>query len=130
MAKVTWLPLPCVLKNTLAFISLVPRLILVKGLGHLLLLSYPFYFACILPFCCLNQKPLNIYLSVFAALSLSRVTYQHLLLLAGIDILIYRKATIHPLEWWVIKNRLLARLTGEAIPLNLLTSLPSTSFSG
>ena len=47
-----------------------------------------------------------------------------------IDILIYRKATIDPLDLWVIKNRLLARLTGEAIPLNLLTSPPSTSFSG
>src|SRR3954468_9794805 len=53
MVKVTRLPLPCVLKNALAFISLVPRLILcTKGLGHLLLLSYLFYFACLLPFCC------------------------------------------------------------------------------
>src|SRR3954470_20087278 len=60
MVKVTWLSLPCVLKNALAFRSSVPRLILVKGLGHLLLLSYPVYFACLLPFCCLNQKPLNI----------------------------------------------------------------------
>src|ERR1041384_6523711 len=129
MVKVTWLSLPCVLKNALAFISPVPRLILVKGLGHLLLLSYPVYLACLLSFCCLNQKPQNIYLSVFAALSLSSVTCQYLLLLAGIDILIYRKATIDPLDLWVIKNRLLARLTGEAIPLNLLTSPPSTSFS-
>src|SRR4051812_7350585 len=130
MVKVTWLTLPCVLKNALAFISSVPRLILVKGLGHLLLLSYPIYFACLLPFCCLKQKPLNIYLLVFAALSLSSVTYQYLLILAGIDILIYRKATIDPLDLCVIKNRLLARLTGEAIPLKLLTSTPSTSFSG
>ena len=55
-------------RRALAFISSVPRLILVKGLGHLLLLSYPVYFACLLPFCCLNQKnSLNIYLSVCAA---------------------------------------------------------------
>src|ERR1043165_8806743 len=125
MVKVTWLSLPCILKNALAFISSIPRLILVKGLGHLLLLSYPVYFAYLLPFCCLNQNPLNIYLSVCATLSLSSVTYQHLLLLAGIDILIYRKAIIDPLDLWVIKNHLLPRLTGEAIPLNLLTSPPS-----
>src|SRR3954470_10680541 len=48
----------------------------------------------------------------------------------GIDTLIYLKATIDPLYLWVIKNRLLARLTGEATHLNLLTSPPSTSFSG
>src|SRR3954463_11940374 len=64
MVKVTWLSLPCVLENALAFISSVPRLILAKGLGHLLLLSYPVYFACLLLFCCLNPNPLNIYLSV------------------------------------------------------------------
>src|SRR3954469_4781765 len=127
MVKVTCLPLPCVLENALAFISSVRRLILVKGLGHFLLLSYPVYFACLLAFCCLNQNPLNIYLTVFATLSLSSVTCQYLLLLPGIDILIYRKATIDPLDLWVIKNRLLARLTGEAIPLNLLTSPPSVS---
>src|ERR1043165_8431187 len=92
MVKVTWLPVPCVLKNALAFISSVPRLILCpKGLGHLLLLSYPDYFACLLPFCCLNQKPLNIYLPVFATLSLSKVTCQHLLLLVGFESLTYRK---------------------------------------
>src|SRR3954470_2775919 len=130
MVKVTWLSLPCLVKNTLAFISSVPRLILVKGLGHLLLLSYPVYFTCLLPFCCLNQKPINIYLSLFAALSLSSFTYQHLPLLVGIDILIYRKATIDPLDLWVIKNRLLARLAGEAIPLNLLTSPPSLTNCG
>src|SRR3954462_14520588 len=121
MVKVTRLSLPCFLENALAFVSSVPRLILVKGLGHLLLLSYPVYFACLLPFCCLNQKPLNIYLSVFAALYLSRVTCQYLLLLAGIDILIYRKATIDPLELWFIKNHLLARLTGDTSQLNLST---------
>src|SRR3954465_10641555 len=127
MVKVTWLSLSFVLKNALAFISSVPRLILVKGLGHLLFLSYPVYFACLLPFYCLNQKPLNIYLSVFAALSSSSVTYQYLLLLIGIDILIYQKATIDPLDSWVIKNRLLARLTGKATQLNLLTSTPSVT---
>src|SRR3954467_1699217 len=90
------------------------RIILVKGLGPLLLLSYPVYFTCLLPFCCLNQKTLNIYLSVFATFSLSSFTCQYLLLLVGIDILIYRKATIDPLDLWVIKNRLLAWLMGEA----------------
>ena len=116
MVKVTRLSLLCFLENALAFISSVPRLILVKGLGHLLLLSYPVYFSCLLPFYCLNQKPLNIYLLVFAALSLSSVTYQYLLLLVGIDTLIYRKATVDPLDLWVIKNHLLSRLTVEAIP--------------
>src|SRR3954468_3358303 len=130
MVKVTWLSLPCVLENALDFLSSVPRLILVKGLGHMLLHSYPVYFACLLHFCCLNQKPPNIYLSVFVALSLSRVTCQYLLLLVGIDILIYRKPTIDLLDLWVIKNRLLARLTGKATQLNLSTSPPSTSFSG
>src|SRR3954465_3116450 len=125
MVKVTRLPLLCFLENALAFISSVPRLILVKGLGHLLLLSYPVYFTCLLLFCCLNQKPLNIYLPVFAAFSLSIFTCQYLLLLVGFDTLIYRKATIDPLDLWVIKNRLLARLTGAPIPLNLLTSPPS-----
>ena len=113
MVKVTWLPLPCVLENALDFISSVPRLIHVKGLGHLLLLSYPVYYACLLLFCCLNQKPINIYLSVCATLSLSSFTCQYHLLLAGIDIFIYRQATIDPLDLWVIKNHLLARLPGS-----------------
>src|SRR3954468_8703057 len=47
MVNVTWLSLPFVLGNALAFISSVPRIILVKGLGHLLLLSYPVYFSCL-----------------------------------------------------------------------------------
>src|SRR3954469_23282213 len=47
----------------------------------------------------------------------------------GIDILIYRKAKIYPLDLWVIKNHLLTRLTGKTTQLNLLTSPPSTSFS-
>src|SRR3954469_16606895 len=122
MVKVTRLSLLCFLENALPFISSVPRLILVKGLGHLLLLSYPVYFTCPLPLCCLNQKPLNIYLSVFAAFSLSSVTCQYLLLLAGIDILIYQKSTIDLLDLWVIKNRLMAPLTGKATQLNLSTS--------
>src|SRR4051812_44201896 len=79
---------PVCSRERFSFISLVPRLILVKGLGHLLLLSYPVYFTCFLPFCCLNQKPLNIYLSVFAALSLSSFTCQYHLLLIGFDTLI------------------------------------------
>ena len=37
----------------------------------------------------------------------------------------YRKATIDPLDLWVIRNHLLAQLTGKATQLNLLTSLPS-----
>ena len=121
---------PVCSQERFSFYKFSSRLILVKGLGHLLLLSYPVYFSCILPFCFLNQKPLNIYLSVCATLSLSSVTCQYLLLLAGIDILIYRKATIYPLDLWVIKNHLLAWLTGKATQLNLLTSPPSTSFSG
>ena len=56
MVKVTWLPLPCVLENALAFKSSVPRLILVKGLGHLLLLSYPVYFSCFFTFLLLKPK--------------------------------------------------------------------------
>src|ERR1044072_2737261 len=48
----------------------------------------------------------------------------------GIDIFIYRKATIDPLDLWVIKNRLLARLIGKATQLNLLTSPPSPSQKG
>src|SRR3954471_11418889 len=125
MVKVTWLSLPCVLKNALAFISLVPRLILVKGLVHLLLLSYPVYFACLFTFLLLKPKPPKYLPLSVCSLSLSSVTYQHLLLLVGIDILIYLKATIDPVDLWVIKNRLLARLTGEATQLNLLTSPPS-----
>src|ERR1041384_1611722 len=96
MVKVTWLSLPCVLENALAFISSVPRLILVKGLGHLLLLSYPVYFACLLPFCCLNQNPLNISLLVCATLSLSRVTCQYLLLLVGSTSLFIEKLKLIP----------------------------------
>src|SRR3954470_14863728 len=96
MVKVTWLSLPCVLENALAFISSVPRLILVKGLGHLPLLSYPVYFTCLLTFCCLNQKTLNIYLSVFAAFSLYSFTCQHLLLLVGSILLFIEKLQLIP----------------------------------
>src|SRR3954462_13768125 len=60
-------------------------------IGSLVAPQLPFYFACLLPFCCLNQKSLNIYLSVFAVLSLSKVTCQHLLLLIGFNTLTYRK---------------------------------------
>src|SRR3954465_1339205 len=66
MVKVTRLSLLCFLENALAFISSVPRLVLVKGLGHLLLLSSPVYFACLLLLSCLNQQPLNIFPSVCA----------------------------------------------------------------
>src|SRR3954469_15183221 len=56
MVKVPRLSLPCFLESALAFISLVPRLILVKGLGHFLLLSYPVYFACLFTFLLLKPK--------------------------------------------------------------------------
>src|SRR3954471_15390898 len=56
MVKVARLSLLCFLENALAFISSVPRLILVKGLGHLLLLSYPIYFSCLLLFLLLKPK--------------------------------------------------------------------------
>src|ERR1041384_6427279 len=96
MVKVTRLSLPCFLENALAFISSVPRLILVKGLGHLLLLSYPVYFACLLLFCCLNQKtPKYLPLSAYN-LSLSSVTYQHLLLLVGSILLFIEKLQLIP----------------------------------
>src|SRR3954470_17810644 len=105
MVKVTRLSLLCFLENALAFISSVPRLILVKGLGHLLLFSYPVYFACLLLFCCLNQKnPKYLSLSVCSAFliqfHLSTPSAPR-----GIDTLIYRKATIDPLDLCVIKNR-------------------------
>ena len=126
----TRLSLLCFLENTLAFISSVPRLILEKGLGHLLLLSYPVYFACLLLFCCLNQKPLNIYALSVCSPFLIQCHLSTPCAPRGIDTLIYRKATIDPLDLWVIKNRLFARLTGKATQLNLLTSPPSPSFSG
>ena len=98
MVKVTRQSLLCFLENALAFISSVPRLILVKGLGHLLLLSYLIYFACLLLFCCLKPKTPKYLLLSVCSLSLSSVTYQHLLLLVGFDTLIYRKAKIDPLD--------------------------------
>src|ERR1041384_144417 len=62
MVKVTRLSLPCFLENALAFISLVPRLILVKDwatcYSSVTLFTLPVFYL----FCCLNQKPLNIYL--------------------------------------------------------------------
>ena len=92
MVKVTRLSLLCFLENALAFISSVPRLILVKVLGHLLLLSCPVYFACLFTFLLLKPKtPKYLPLSV-CSLSLSSVTYQHLLLLVGFDTLIYQKS--------------------------------------
>src|SRR4051812_43356385 len=130
MVKLTWLPLPCVLETALAFINPVARPILCsKGSGHLLLLSYPVYFACLLSFCCLNPK-----IPKYLSFSVCRpfLIQGHLSIPSaprGIDILIYRKATIDPLDLWVIKNLLLARLTGEASQLNLSTSPPSSSWA-
>ena len=103
MVKVIWLSLPCVLKNALAFISSVPRLILVKGLGHLLLLSYPVYFAYLLPFCRLNQKPLNIYLSVFAAFPYPKSLVNTFCSSLGSTLLLIENTTIDPLHLWVIR---------------------------
>src|SRR3954464_319 len=104
MVKVTWLPLPCVHKNAIVFISSVPRLILCpKGLGHLLLLSYPFYFACLLPFCCLNPKPLNIYLSVFAAFPYPKSLVNTSCSSLGSTLLLIENTTIDPLHLWVLK---------------------------
>ena len=102
MVKVTWLPLPCVLKKSLVFISPVSRIILCsKGLGRLLLLSYPFYFACLLPFCCLNQKPLNIYLLVFAAFPYPRSLVNTFCSSLGSTLLLIENTTIDP---WYVPN--------------------------
>ena len=103
MVKVTWLPLPCVLKNALVFISSVPRLNLCpKGLGRLLLLSYPFYFACLLAFYCLNQKPLNSYLSVFAAFPYPESLVNTFCSSLGSTLLLIENTMIDPLHLWFI----------------------------
>src|SRR3954467_12027812 len=102
------------------------RLILCpKGLGHLLLRSYPCLLCLSFTFLLLKPKTPK-YLS-FSVCSPFLIQF-HLSTPSaprGIDILIYRKATIDPLDLWVIKNHLLARLTGKASQLNLLTSPPS-----
>src|SRR3954463_5062410 len=125
MVKVTRLSLLCFLENALAYVSSVPRLILVKGLGHLLLLSYPVYFACLLIFLMLKMKtpkylPLSVCSPFLIQCHLSTPSAPR-----GIDTLIYQKSTIEPLDLWLIKNRLLVRLTWKATQLNLLTSPPS-----
>src|SRR3954469_23307975 len=125
MVKVTRLSLMCFLENALAFISSVPRLILVKGLGHLLILSYHVYFACLLLFLLLKPKPPKYLLLSVCSLFLIQCHLSTPSAPRGIDTLIYRKATIETLDLWVIKNRLLARLTGKASQLNLLSSPPS-----
>src|ERR1043165_8570773 len=91
MVKVTRQPLTCVLKNALVSLSSVPRLILCsKGLGHLLLLSYPFTLL-VFTFLLLKPKtPKHLSFSV-CSLSLSRVTCQYLLPLVGFDTRTYRK---------------------------------------
>src|SRR3954466_4775985 len=114
MVKLNRLPLPCVLKNALVFISSVPRLILCpKGLGHLLLLSYPFYFVCLLPFGCLNQKPLNIYLSVFAAFPYPKSLVNTFCSSLDSTLLLIENTMIDALHLWVIKKRFLAPLPGS-----------------
>ena len=128
MVKVTWLTLPCVFKNASTFISSVPRLILCpKGLGQLLRLSYPIYFACLLPFYCLNQKPLNIYLSVFAVFPYP-VTCQYLLLLVGFDTLTYRKHYDRSHMLVGHQEAFSGAVDEEANKLYLPTLAPSTSF--
>src|SRR3954462_7091908 len=58
-----------------------------KGLGHLLRL---FFITCT-SFCCLIRKPLKICLLSICREFLLHTTFQHLLLLVGIDTPIYQK---------------------------------------
>src|ERR1041385_2813950 len=81
---------PCVLKNALAFISSIDRLILCsKGLGHLLLLSTIYLLAFIL-LLLISKTPKKLSFSA-CSYSLSKITYQYLSLLVGFDPLTYRK---------------------------------------
>src|SRR3954467_14150392 len=73
-----------------------------KGLGHLLLLSYPFYVACLLPFCCLDQKTLNIYLSVFAAFPYPKSLVNTFCSSLGSTLLLIENTTIDPLHLWFV----------------------------
>src|SRR3954471_18812679 len=103
----------CVLENTLVFISSVPRLILCpKRIGPLAIPQLPFYFACLLPFCCLNQKPLNIYLLVFASFPYPKSLVNTFCSSLGSTLLLIKNTTIDPLHLWVIKKRFLAPLPG------------------
>src|SRR3954471_9625494 len=95
----------CVLENTLVFISSVPRLILCpKRIGPLAAPQLPFYFACLLPFCCLNQKPLNIYLLVFAALPYPKSLVNTFCSPLVSTLLLIENTTIYPLHLWVINK--------------------------
>src|ERR1043165_3113661 len=128
MVKVTRLSLLCFLENALAFISSVPRLILVKGLGQLATLQLPCLLCLSFTFLLLKPKTPKYLPSSVCSPFLIQFHLSTPPAPRGIDTLIYRKATIDPLDLWVIKNRFLARLTGKATQLNLLTSPPSTSF--
>ena len=126
MVKVTRLPLLCFLENALAFISSVPRLILVKGSGHFLLLSYPVLLYLSFTFLLLKPKtPKYLPLSVCRPFSYPVSFTSTFCSSLGSITLTYRKATIDPLALVGV-----ARLTGKISQLNLLTSPLSTSFSG
>src|ERR1044072_6453485 len=95
--------MPCVLKNDLVSLSSVPTLILCSnGLG-LAAHQLPFYFACLLPFYCLNKKPLNSYLLVFAAFPYPESLVNTFCSSLGSTLLLIKNTTIDPLHLWVIK---------------------------
>src|ERR1043165_7038888 len=73
----------------------------------------PFYFACLLPFCCLNQKPLNNYLSAFAACPYPKSLVNTFCSSLGSTLLPIEDTTIDPLHLWVIKKHFLAPLLGS-----------------
>ena len=113
MVKVTWLPLPCVLKNALVFISSVPRLILCStGLGHLLLLSYPFTLL-VFTFLLLKPKTPKSYLSVLVAFPYPKSLFNTFCSPLGTALLLIENTTIDPLHLWVIKKCFLAPLLGS-----------------
>src|SRR3954468_8521817 len=81
-------------------------------IGPLAAPQLPFYFACLLPFCCLNQKPVNSYLSVFAAFPYPESLVNTFCSSLGSTLLLIENTTIDPLHLWVIKKRFLAPLPG------------------
>src|SRR3954468_4728390 len=81
-------------------------------IGPLAIPQLPFYFACLLPFCCLNQKPLNIYLLVFASFPYPKSLVNTFCSSLGSTLLLIKNTTIDPLHLWVIKKRFLAPLPG------------------
>ena len=77
----------------------------------------PFYFACLLPFCFLNQKRLNNYLSVFAAFPYPKSLVNTFFSSLGSTLLLIENTTIDPLHLWVIKKRFLALLAPGSVAL-------------